>query len=57
MASSLSASTSTYTNLLQALTKADGVFSSPKPHTSSPSSRSRVASREKSLSLEIRQKL
>lgn len=49
-------STSRYLNLLQAAMKALGVFFSPIPMTYIPDSRSRTASRVKSLSLDTRQK-
>jgi len=48
--------TSVWMKVSQAWRKAAGVFFSPKPYTISPSSRSRCASRVKSLSLVTRQK-
>ena len=45
-----------YTNLSHAATKGLGVLRSPKPYTVIPDSRSRAASRVKSLSLETMQK-
>src|SRR6185437_15168801 len=47
---------STYTNLSHAATNGSGVLRSPKPYTINPDSRSRPASRVKSLSLETMQK-